>query len=286
MKKLLTILSLIPFVSYAGVRHYNASVEQSSWKLGEATRLQCSLTHPIDGYGNAVFSSRAGKQLNMEFELDMLSLPDTYSVANVYAVPPKWMPGAMQRPIAEMAIRKQYNGDVPKKMAWTMLSELEKGYWPTIYYQDWYNDNDQVAVGLNASNFEPAYREFVQCVSGLLHFSFDDIEYTVLNYKKNSSELTRQSQKKLGMISDYLAQDQDMELVLVDAYTDSYGSPDRNRQLSEQRANSIKDFFTEKGVDAARIEVTGHGERRHIADNRNELSRAKNRRVVIRMDKP
>ncbi|WP_416308121.1 flagellar protein MotY [Neptunicella sp. SCSIO 80796] len=286
MKKIVLLLAWIPMLTQAGVRHYNASIESSDWKLQDSSRLQCTLKHPISGYGDALFTSYSGKQLNMEFELDMMSLPDTYSVAAVYSVPPRWMPGAMQRPIAQMTVRKQYDGDLPKQAAWTMLSELEKGYWPTIYYQDWYNSYDKVAVGLNASNFMPVYKQFVECVSNLLPFSFDDIAYTVLNYKKNSSDLTKQSKRKLEMIGQYLQEDTNMELVLLDAYTDSYGGKSTNYQLSVNRADTIKTFFTDNGVDASRIEITGHGERRHIADNTTELSRAKNRRVVIRMDKP
>ncbi|WP_438863524.1 flagellar protein MotY [Neptunicella sp.] len=286
MKKIILFLACFPMLVQAGVRHYNASVETSDWQLDSPNRLQCTLKHPISGYGNALFTSMAGKQLNMEFELDMMSLPDTYSIAGVYSVPPRWMPGAMQRPIAQMTVRKQYDGDLPKKAAWTMLSELEKGYWPTIYYQDWYNDYDKVAVGLNASNFMPVYKQFVQCVSNLLPFSFDDIAYTVLNYKFGSTDLTKQSKHKLEMISQYLHEDTNMELVLLDAYTDSYGQPGVNNRISVKRAETIKTFFTDNGVDATRIEITGHGERRHIASNETELSRAKNRRVVIRMDRP
>lgn len=39
------------------------------------------------------------------------------------------------------------------------------------------------------------------------------------------------------------------------------------------------------GVDSNRIEVTGHGEKRHISPNDNAIEREQNRRVVIRMSK-
>ncbi|MCC2616779.1 OmpA family protein [Aestuariibacter halophilus] len=283
---LLALILVIPNLAFAGLRHYAADVPSSSWKLSEQSRLQCTLSHPIPGYGNALFTSMASKQLNMEFELDMLRLPKTYGVAAVYSVPPAWMPGEGQREIADMSLRKQFNGDLPEQAAWTMLSELEKGFWPTVYYADWYNPYDKVAVGLNASNFAPTYEAFVNCVANLLPFNFDDIAYTVLSYQKNSTELTKYSQKRLNMIGEYLKEDTDMELVLLDGYSDSYGGRWNNLQLSIRRAEAIQNYFEQMGVDPERIEVTGHGERRHVAGNSHAMDRAKNRRVVVRLAKP
>jgi outer membrane protein OmpA-like peptidoglycan-associated protein len=268
------------------LRQYTAKVENSDWQLKDESRLQCTLSHKLPGYGEAMFSSFASKQLNMEFELDMLRLPKSYGVAAVYSVPPKWMPGQVQRTIADMTIRKQYNGDLPEQAAWTMLTELEKGFWPTIYYQDWYNQYDRVAVGLNASNFAVPYEQFAECVANLLPYSFQDIAYTVLTYQFNNTNLTKYSQKRLAMIGEYLKEDTDLELVLLDGYTDSFGGRAINKQISVRRAVEIKAFFSSLGVAPERIEITGHGERRHSSPNTNESTRAKNRRVVIRMSKP
>lgn len=278
-------LLLVSATSQSAMRQYAASVETSNWQLANESRLQCTLSHPVPGYGDAMFISQASKQLNMEFELDMHLLPKSFDLAAVYSVPPSWMPGAMPKRIADMTLRTQYNGDLPEKAAWTMLSELEKGYWPTIYYQDWYNQYDKVAVALNASNFLPVYRQFVNCVSQLLPYSFDDISYTVLSYKKNSTELTKYAEKRLEMIGEYLKEDTDLELVLLDGYTDSYGGRWNNEQLSLRRANQVKDYFTAMGVDSSRIEVSGHGEKRHISPNINSDTRALNRRVVVRLSK-
>jgi outer membrane protein OmpA-like peptidoglycan-associated protein len=282
----LLLNGLIVSSPQAAIRQYAAEVENSNWRLASGTRLDCTLVHEIPGYGKALFTSVASKQLNMEFELDMFLLPDTYDVAGVYSVPPRWLPGAVQRTIAEIQLRKQFDGDLPKKAAWTMLSELEKGNWPTIHYQDWYNDNDKISVALNAANFTTVYHNFAECVSRLLPFGFEDIAYTVLNYKLNSTELTKASERRLAMISEYLRQDSDMELVLVDGYSDSIGGRFKNKELSIERAVETKVRLRNMGVTSNIIEVTGHGERRHIAQNNRELTRGQNRRVVIRMEKP
>ncbi|WP_051275410.1 flagellar protein MotY [Aestuariibacter salexigens] len=271
--------------SHASLRQYHSEIPSSDWRVETSNRLQCTLAHAIPGYGTALFTSMASKQLNMEFELDMLRLPKNRGVAAVYSVPPSWMPGKPQKRLDDMTIRAQYNGDLPEDTAWTVLSELEKGYQPTVYYQDWYNEFDKVAVSLHASNFMEPYHAFVDCVANLLPYSFEDIAYTVLSYKKNSVELSKYSQRRLAMIGEYLKEDSELELVLLDGYTDSYGGRWNNEQLSIRRATQIKDYFSRMGVAPDRIEVTGHGEKRHVAPNSNDMSRAKNRRVVIRMAK-
>lgn len=269
----------------AAMRQYAATVETSSWEVENASRLQCTLNHDLPGYGEALFTSKASKQLNMEFELDMHLLPNHFDVAAVYSVPPKWMPGVAPKTIADMTIRKQYNGDLPQDAAWTMLTELEKGFWPTIYYKDWYNKYDDVSVALNASNFAQVYREFTRCVSNLLPYTFEDIAYTVLSYEKNTTELSKYSQKRLTMIGEYLKEDAELELILLDGYTDSYGGRWNNEQLSIRRANEVKTYLSTLGVPEDRIQVTGHGEKRHIASNDTRESRAQNRRVVVRLSK-
>jgi outer membrane protein OmpA-like peptidoglycan-associated protein len=284
--KYIALLSLVGSLSSnAAMRQYSATIESSNWMVKDNSRLQCTLNHPVPGYGDAMFTSVASKKLNMEFELDMHLLPNKFDVAAVYSVPPSWMPGVAPKTIADMSLRKQYNGDLGQDAAWTMLSELEKGFWPTIYYQDWYNKYDKVSVALNASNFTSVYREFARCVSNLLPFSFDDISYTVLSYQNNSTELSKYSQKRLTMIGEYLKEDAELELVLLDGYTDSYGGRYNNEQLSIRRANEVKSYLTSLGVPQDRIKLTGHGEKRHIAPNDTRESRAQNRRVVVRLSK-
>ena len=68
---LCAILVAVSVNSAAALRQYTAKVENSDWRLKDETRLQCTLSHTLPGYGEAMFSSIASKQLNMEFELDM-----------------------------------------------------------------------------------------------------------------------------------------------------------------------------------------------------------------------
>lgn len=288
MKKTIIAIGLSIFVSQtnAGMRQYHADLASSQWELTNDSRLKCTLSHQIPNYGEAKFYSTANRKSNMEFELDMLSLPDNYSLANVKTVAPKWRPGVSSRTIADMKLHKQFAPDLPKKVAWTMLTELEKGMSPTFYYDDWYNDNDKISVGLSTSRFHKAYQDFVGCVGNLLNYSFDDIAYTVLNFEFGSDKFTKASKRRISMIREYLSLDTELELVLIDGYSDSYGARNINQKTSQKRANKIREYFVSNGIEATRIEAKGYGEKRHVASNDTVLGRAKNRRVVIRMEKP
>jgi len=269
----------------ANIRQYSADINSSKWQLADDSRLQCTLSHQIPNYGQARFSAKASRKLNMEFELDMMLLPDSYSLAQVRSESPSWRPGYGGKVLANMKLQKQFNPSLPKKVAWTMLSELEQGMSPTFYYNDWYSEEDEISVGLSTARFKGAYKNFVACVGNLLNYSFEDIAFTVLNYQSNSEQFTKASQRRVDMIREYLSLDPKLELVLVDAYSDSYGARWPNLKLSERRALKIRDYFVKNGIDASRIEAKGYGEKRHISSNASTLGRGKNRRVVIQMQK-
>jgi len=277
--------SLSSHNALAGIRQYSADLNSSQWQLASDSRLQCTLAHQIPHYGQARFSAKASRKLNMEFELDMMLLPDSYSLAQVRSESPKWRPGYGGRILADMKLYKQFNPSLPKKVAWTMLSELEQGMNPTFYYNDWHTQQDEIAVGLSTARFKGVYRNFIACVSNLLNYSFDDIAYTVLNYQSNSDKFTKASQRRIDMIREYLSLDPKLELILIDAYSDSYGGRWPNFKLSEKRALKVRDYFVKNGINANRIEAKGYGEKRHIASNNTTLGRGKNRRVVIQMQK-
>ena len=269
----------------AGVRHYVAPVEQSTWQLDpSSTPLQCALTHNVRNIGEARFVSKASKSLNLEFTLDMLMLPDTYAQAAVYSMPPKWMPGESSRLLSHMELQQQFDPSLHKKLSWTLLTELEKGFWPTFTYQDWYNSQDIVKVSLHSANFRPAYQDFVGCVAELLPFSLSDIAFTVLSYEYKSEQLTPYSQKRLHMIADYLRYDTELSLVLVAGHNEPTAEFTQNETLAQARAEQIQSFFTAQGIPAGRIEVSAFGEKRNIAPD-TRTSTGLNRRVVIQMNK-
>ncbi len=64
--------------------------------------------------------------------------------------------------------------------------------------------------------------------------------------------------------------------IRVEGHTDARGSDQYNQQLSERRANAVKNALTQRGIDSRRIEAVGYGESQLISS-----SDAMNRRVNI-----
>lgn len=286
LRVLLVLALFLPLPTSAQLRHYVASLEQSQWKLSGNTPIICRLEHDIPAYGKAIFTSLAGKNHNLIFNLDMWVKPDQVTQVQLMSLPPSWRPGILSKKITELTYQKYFNGEVLRNAAWSMLSELEQGMHPTFYYADWYNEDNKIAVGLSAVNFNRKYDQFRQCLASLLPYSFDDIAFTVLTYEFGGQELTRYAKEQMAKVQEYLSYDPEVELVLIDAYTDSYGRGSANQRISDKRANSVKEFFISAGVTPERIHTVGHGERNHVASNDTIDERARNRRVVIRISKP
>jgi outer membrane protein OmpA-like peptidoglycan-associated protein len=66
-------------------------------------------------------------------------------------------------------------------------------------------------------------------------------------------------------------------------HTDSVGTDAFNQTLSEQRAGTVADYLSLKGVQRARLATKGYGESQPRASNTTEEGRAANRRVEIRL---
>ena len=69
-------------------------------------------------------------------------------------------------------------------------------------------------------------------------------------------------------------------------HTDARGSDRYNRELSQRRAEAVRTFLVEHGLDGDRIEAEGKGEAEPVAPNDTPEGRANNRRVEIVLEAP
>ncbi len=72
-----------------------------------------------------------------------------------------------------------------------------------------------------------------------------------------------------------------LEVIIAVGHTDSVGSDAYNQKLSIRRAEAVKSYLVNKGVDAKRVYTEGKGEKQPVATNKTAAGRAQNRRVEI-----
>lgn len=72
--------------------------------------------------------------------------------------------------------------------------------------------------------------------------------------------------------------------IQVSGHTDNVGNDAYNQNLSQRRAGAVKDYFVNKGVDAALIKSVGYGESKPVATNDNEAGRSQNRRITFEIN--
>ena len=69
--------------------------------------------------------------------------------------------------------------------------------------------------------------------------------------------------------------------VLIEGYTDSVGSEETNQELSQRRADAVRDALTRRAVPFDHVQVHGLGERYPVASNDTGSGRQQNRRVEV-----
>jgi outer membrane protein OmpA-like peptidoglycan-associated protein len=67
----------------------------------------------------------------------------------------------------------------------------------------------------------------------------------------------------------------------VDGHTDNVGGDEFNQRLSEQRANSVRDYLVSQSVTSDAVTAMGFGKTRPITDNSTAAGRQQNRRVEL-----
>lgn len=103
-------------------------------------------------------------------------------------------------------------------------------------------------------------------------------------FETNKATLHTGSRRTVEKVAEFLNQYPERK-ILIEGFTDSRGSDDYNQQLSEDRAQAVRELLVTSGVDAQRVQVEGYGEEYPVASNDNSAGRQQNRRVEIVISK-
>ncbi|MFH1435677.1 MAG: OmpA family protein [Pseudomonadota bacterium] len=100
-----------------------------------------------------------------------------------------------------------------------------------------------------------------------------------INFKKDSDEIKgKDSFKVLDTVAAILKANPSVVLE-VQGHTDDTGTRAHNLDLSQRRAESVKAYLVERGVESSRLEPKGYGPDVPIASNKTKAGREENRRV-------
>ena len=102
-----------------------------------------------------------------------------------------------------------------------------------------------------------------------------------VQFVAGSAEIDPASTALLSEVADVLLRNPDIARVEVQGHTDNSGTEAVNRELSEQRAQAVREWLVKAGVAGERLSAAGYGSERPLAPNITAQNRAKNRRVEL-----
>ncbi|MBV7296914.1 OmpA family protein [Enterovibrio paralichthyis] len=173
------------------------------------------------------------------------------------------------------------NDAINLRLEYQYIDDMNKGYFDA--------NNHLVSVGMTyhfgrKSEPEPMMVEEVVVVEETVvvepkRYVFSEADEVEL-FAFGKSELSPNAEQSLAPMLKRL-QDFPSSVAIITGHTDSVGSEAFNQKLSEERAQSVADYFTSNGISADRLSVVGAGESDPVASNDTDEGRAKNRRVDI-----
>ena len=102
-----------------------------------------------------------------------------------------------------------------------------------------------------------------------------------VTFESGSASLTPDSYQVLDEVARSLMAYPEVR-VEIQGYTDSVGKASANLALSQKRAESVRQYLVNAGIDPGRLTAKGYGEEGPVASNSTPSGRAQNRRIEFR----
>jgi OmpA-OmpF porin, OOP family len=103
-----------------------------------------------------------------------------------------------------------------------------------------------------------------------------------IQFKYKSSVLSQASKEVLDGIVTILKENRQLN-VLIEGYTSSDGNGKNHLNLSQLRAESVKQYLELNGIKSQRLKAVGFGDANPLNDNKTDADRAANRRVELKV---
>lgn len=171
---------------------------------------------------------------------------------------------------------KELSEDVPA-YAQYLLRTADRNIWLSFSIFD--NGND---VSLTVLEEQPMQQSvgFIKADAMASALGKDGHVALYLNFDTDSNVIRPDSKPVVEEIATLLRTDPKLKLK-VEGHTDNSGEAAHNRELSRKRAESVVHAVVGMGIDGSRLQASGMGADKPLADNATEEGRARNRRVEL-----
>ena len=154
-----------------------------------------------------------------------------------------------------------------------VAEEIKKQYIPVD------SDNDGVLDGRDECYKTPPGTKVDEYGCEIRGTTTKEIRLNV-NFDFDSSVVNPKYYGEVQKIADFMAK-HPLSYVIIEGHTDSDGSDDYNKRLSQNRALAVVGVLTSRfGVTSRRVGAIGFGEEKPLVANDSEANKLKNRRVV------
>jgi len=268
-------------------------------KVGQAAGLKPSSASALMGFAAPMVLGLLGKRVK-EGHLDMSSFSKLLQQegSGVSSLLPAGLGNMLGAPVAAATniITPSVRAAGSRRWLWPLLALLAIGL---VWFLIRGRVPDQArTAATNLSNYlkvslpngqdlnipqggmEARLMEFVRGplpVNDTTWFDFDR-----LTFDTNSATLSAQSREQTANIAAVLKAYPNMQ-VKIGGYTDNTGDYAANMQLSQQRAEAVRQQLVGLGIGGDRIQAEGYGPEHPVADNSTEAGRAMNRRIALRV---
>jgi len=98
-------------------------------------------------------------------------------------------------------------------------------------------------------------------------------------FETGKATIRNRSFNLLSQVASLLRANPQVTKLRVEGHTDNRGGDELNQRLSQERAESVRQYLMAQGIPETRLEAVGYGPSKPVADNKTEAGRDQNRRV-------
>lgn len=279
IKKIVLGLLLVWLSIYhAMAEQFQPAITDTQWEVNQSP-LFCRLTQPINDFGHAMFEQKAGGDFSLVFTT--YSQPAIEGHIKFQVAQATWQNDIERH---QLSIMKTQTGQMQFKLlgvaARQALNHINEGRFPIITYTSRHSQQ-AIHVLMSTVHLKDYLPKFEQCLAQLFSHSFEDLQYLTIHFELEQSQLGDNEIKALQLIVDYLKIDASVNKIQIIGHTDNHGKRKLNQILSEARANSIKQFFLDSGIEESKLVTLAKLEQQPIKSNKTQQGRAYNRRAEI-----